>query len=122
MQKTIFALKLKNDPFQQAGRAITPRASPAKSTSFPGISRQPASTVMNWNNISWNGMERPPFGLLEGDSQDQFIKFSQDLKLFLVLKNIHIFTHRAKKDKGGTWMIPVVPSDFKADPVVAVFF
>lgn len=62
MQKMLFVLELKNDSFQQAEKAITRRARLARSKSFPGTSQQPASTVMNWNNIYWNGMERPPFG------------------------------------------------------------
>lgn len=62
MQKMLFVLELKNDSSQQAEKAITRRARLARSKLFPGTSQQPASTVMNWNNIYWNGMERPPFG------------------------------------------------------------
>lgn len=126
MQKTIFVLELKNDSFQQAGKAITLRTHLARSKPFPGISQRPASTVMNWYNTYWNGMQRPR-GWLEGDSQEQFIKFSQGLKFFLVLKNVSIFTHRAKEDKEGrvhslvTSMQFIVPGDFSADPVVALF-
>ena len=112
MQKTIFVLELKNDSFQQAGKAITLRTHPARSKSFPGILQQPASTVMNWNNIYWNGMERPPSGRLQGDSQEQFTKISQGLKFFLVLKNICMSTHRAKEDKAGECGSP---GDFNAD-------
>ena len=98
----IFVFELENDSFQQAGKAITVRTCLARSKPFPEISQQPASTVMNWNNIYWNGMERPLSGWLEGDSQGQFITFSQGLKFFLVVKNISISTHRAKGDKEGS--------------------
>lgn len=99
MQKMIFVLELKNDFFQQAEKAVTLRARLARPKAFPGTSQQPASTVMNWKSIYWNGMERPPFGWLEGDSEEYFITFSQGLKFLLVFKSTCISMQRAKKKK-----------------------
>lgn len=93
--------------FFPAGRGgHYPEGHLARSKSFPGSSQQPVSTVMNWNNIYWNGMERPPFGWLQGDSEEYFMKFSQGLKFFLLSK-IYAFLHTGhKKTKRGAWIIP----------------
>ena len=49
-------------------------------------SRQPASTIMNWNNIYWKGIGRCPVGWRWDDSQQPFTTFSQNFILFFALK------------------------------------
>lgn len=87
MQKMIFVLELKMILSSRQGKAITSKVCLARSKLFPGNSQQPASTIMNWNNIYWKGTGGgAPVGWLWGDSQQQFTTFSQNLKLFSASK------------------------------------
>lgn len=86
MQKMIFVLELKMILSSEQGKAITSKACLARSKLFPESSRQPASTIMNWNNIYWKGIGRPPVRWLWDDSQQRFTTFSQNFILFFALK------------------------------------
>lgn len=112
-EKMIFVLELKMILSSRQEKAITSKVCLARSKLFPGSSRQPASTIMNWNNIYWKGIGRPPVGWLRSDSQQQFTTFSQNFKLSSALKvcmSFDIWGRRGQRRNSG-WSQSIVSEE-----------
>lgn len=108
MQKMIFVLELKMILSSRQGKAITSKVCLARSKLFPGNSQQPASTIMNWNNIYWKGtggggLLLDGFGVIHSNNLQHSHRI---LNYSLPQKSACVLTYGAEEDKEGTVASP----------------
>lgn len=107
MQKMIFVLELKMILSSRQEKAITSKVCLARSKLFPGNSQQPASIIMNWNNIYWKGtgggLLLDGFGVIHSSNLQHSHRI---LNYSLPQKSACVLTYGAEEDKEGTMDSP----------------